>query len=95
MSTKVGFIGLGNMGFPMASNLLKAGYEVYGVDVNQESEARLAAVGGKIGFTSSALVDQVNVIFTSLPTPEIVESVYLGESNLIRNANEKKKYLLI
>lgn len=38
---KVGFLGLGNMGFPMASNLMKAGYTVYGVDVNKENEKDL------------------------------------------------------
>lgn len=82
---KVGFLGLGNMGFPMAKNLLTAGYTVYGVDVNRESEKRLAEIGGKIGFTSSTLPNEVNIIFTSLPTPRIVEGVYLGSEGLIES----------
>ncbi|MBP1971740.1 3-hydroxyisobutyrate dehydrogenase [Virgibacillus natechei] len=82
---KVGFIGLGNMGFPMASNLLKAGYTVYGMDVNRESEERFAEIGGEIGFVSAPLPDDVNVIFTSLPTPQVVETVYLGSEGLIAN----------
>ncbi|WP_156290956.1 NAD(P)-dependent oxidoreductase [Oceanobacillus salinisoli] len=82
---KVGFIGLGNMGFPMASNLLKAGYTVYGVDVNRESEIRFAEIGGKVGFTSATLPNEVNIIFTSLPTPAVVESVYLGNEGLVEN----------
>ena len=81
---KVGFIGLGNMGFPMAKNLLKAGFTVYGVDVNKESEKQLADIGGKVGFNYATLQSEVNIIFTSLPTPQIVESVYLG--------NEKRSY---
>ncbi|WP_068675139.1 NAD(P)-dependent oxidoreductase [Oceanobacillus sp. Castelsardo] len=82
---KVGFLGLGNMGFPMASNLLKAGFTVYGVDANEEAEKKFAKIGGKVGFTSATLPSEVNVIFTSLPTPQIVEAVYLGNEGLVEN----------
>ncbi|UJL45584.1 NAD(P)-dependent oxidoreductase [Virgibacillus sp. NKC19-16] len=82
---KVGFLGLGNMGFPMARNLLRAGYTVYGVDVNRDSEKRFAEIGGKVGFTSTTLPNEVKIIFTSLPTPQIVESVYLANEGLIEN----------
>lgn len=89
MGTKrVGFLGLGNIGFPMANNLLKAGYDVYGVDVNKESEKRFAEIGGKVGFTSATLPEEVSIIFTSLPTPQIVETVYLGSDGLIESGNE-------
>lgn len=84
-TNKVGFIGLGNMGFPMASNLLKAGYTVYGVDVNKMNEKRFAEIGGTVGFTSVTLPSEVNIIFTSLPTPPIVESVYLGNEGLVES----------
>lgn len=86
---KVGFIGLGNMGFPMASNLLKAGYEVLGVDVKKENEEKFSKIGGNVGFNACTLVDEVEVIFTSLPTPLIVEDVYLGENGLVENADSK------
>ena len=43
---RIGFVGLGNMGLPMAQNLLKAGHQVEGVDVNPASVARLVAAGG-------------------------------------------------
>lgn len=82
---KVGFLGLGNMGFPMASNLMKAGYTVYGVDVNKENEKRFAEIGGMVGFTSATLASEVNIIFTSLPTPKVVEDVYLGIEGLMEN----------
>lgn len=82
---KVGFLGLGNMGFPMARNLLRAGYTVYGVDVNRDSEKSFAEIGGKVGFTPTTLPNEVKIIFTSLPTPQIVESVYLGIKGLIEN----------
>ncbi|WP_067726125.1 NAD(P)-dependent oxidoreductase [Oceanobacillus damuensis] len=82
---KVGFIGLGNMGFPMASNLLKAGYTVYGVDVNKENEKRFVEIGGRVGFTPATLSSEVDIMLTSLPTPQIVESVYLNPDGLIPN----------
>ena len=43
---KIGFIGLGNMGLPMAQNLVKAGHAVSGFDVNEASAGRLAESGG-------------------------------------------------
>lgn len=84
---KVGFIGLGNMGFPMARNLLEKGYVVYGSDVNNNAENRLAEIGGHIGYTPSTISNEVDIIFTSLPTPQIIESIYLGGNGLIDNAD--------
>ena len=43
---RIGFIGLGNMGLPMAQNLIKAGHQVEGVDVNPAAVAKLKAAGG-------------------------------------------------
>lgn len=83
---RIGFLGLGNMGFPMARNLLEAGYAVYGVDVNKNSEELFSQVGGKVGYTAETLPSKANIIFTSLPTPQIVENVYLGTDGLIENA---------
>ncbi len=81
----IGFIGLGNMGFPMAKNLLAKGYAVYGIDTLKDNEERFANLGGKIGLTNTTLANEVDIIFTSLPTPAVVESVYLGETGIIQN----------
>lgn len=85
--SKLAFIGLGNMGLPMATNLVKAGYEVYGVDMNSEAEQKFSQAGGKIGLTNDVLAKEVDVILTSLPTPQIVEKVYLGENGILENAH--------
>ena len=85
--SKVGFIGLGNMGLPMATNLVKAGYEVYGVDTNSEAEQKFSQIGGKTGVPADLLAKEVDVIMTSLPTPQIVEKLYLGENGIIENAH--------
>lgn len=86
---KVGFIGLGNMGFPMAKNLLAKGYDVYALDVNKEAEEKFAQLGGKTGLTTESLVNGVEIVFTSLPTPAIAESVYLGENGIIPSSKNE------
>ncbi|MFF2288677.1 NAD(P)-dependent oxidoreductase [Peribacillus butanolivorans] len=83
----IAFIGLGNMGLPMATNLVKAGYTVYGVDTNSEAEKKFSQDGGKIGVPTELLAKQVDIVMTSLPTPQIVEKVYLGDGGIVENAD--------
>jgi 3-hydroxyisobutyrate dehydrogenase len=93
MNRKLGFIGLGNMGLPMSINLLKANNEVYGFDTNVEAVELFTEAGG-IGLASAKDVAmQCDVIMTSLPTPQIVEMVYLSKEGIIHHA--KKGALLI
>ncbi|QWI72953.1 NAD(P)-dependent oxidoreductase (plasmid) [Bacillus mycoides] len=83
---KIGFIGLGNMGLPMAKNLVHSHYSVYGVDLNKEAEASFEQEGGVIGLSIAKLAQTCDVIFTSLPSPKAVEAVYFGEEGLIENS---------
>ncbi|MBK5482002.1 NAD(P)-dependent oxidoreductase [Peribacillus sp. TH16] len=83
----IAFIGLGNMGLPMATNLVKAGYTVYGVDTNSDAEKKFSQDGGKIGVPTELLAKQVDIVMTSLPTPQIVEKVYLGDGGIVENAD--------
>ncbi|QQK79092.1 NAD(P)-dependent oxidoreductase [Salicibibacter cibi] len=85
---KIGFIGLGNMGMPMSENLVDAGYDVYGVDVNHEAETRFEKAGGQVGRSMDDLAKSCDAIITSLPSVEAYESVYLGEDGLVRNSHE-------
>jgi len=85
---KIGFIGLGNMGFPMAQNLLGKGYTVYALDVNKEAEQRFSELGGHVGLTTASILKEVDLVFTSLPTPAIAQSVYLGEEGIINNCHK-------
>ena len=89
MTQTIGFIGLGNMGLPMATNLVKAGYDVIGFDTNPVSNGKFVAAGGKTVANRGQLIQQSNIILTSLPTPAVVSTVYLGEQGLIALANEK------
>ena len=82
---KVGFIGLGHMGLPMAANLVRAGYETYGLNRSKGKEQAFAAQGGKTGYTLPELVREVDVVMTCLPLPEDVREVYLGNNGVVES----------
>ncbi|RAP77029.1 NAD(P)-dependent oxidoreductase [Paenibacillus montanisoli] len=90
---KIGFIGLGNMGLPMAINIKKAGFEVYGKNRSAGKEEEFKAQGGKTGLTLSEMASQLDIIVTCLPMPADVEEVYTGEEGLLNSA--KKGLILI
>jgi 3-hydroxyisobutyrate dehydrogenase len=86
---KVAFLGLGNMGLPMALNLVKAGHQVAGFDfVQAQLEAFKAAGGIPANSATNAVVD-AEVIISMLPASRHVEALYLGESGLLATANSK------
>lgn len=76
---KIGFIGLGNMGLPMAVNLLKAGHDVRGFDLSADQVKALEAAGGVAAGTAADCVGSVDVVVTMLPAGKHVRAVY-GES---------------
>ena len=84
---RIGFIGLGNMGLPMAQNLLKAGHTVEGVDVSSAAVDKLKASGGAGVETAKTAAARANVVITMLPSGKEVCEVYLGSSGIIDNAN--------
>ncbi|MCR9070341.1 MAG: 3-hydroxyisobutyrate dehydrogenase [Alphaproteobacteria bacterium] len=72
----IGFIGLGNMGLPMAINLVKAGHTVRGFDLSAEQGKALAAAGGRAAETTQVCVDSVDLVVTMLPAGPHVSKVY-------------------
>ena len=91
--TTVAFIGLGNMGLPMAKNLVGAGFDVQGFDLSEDLCASLEAAGGK-GFSDmAATVSNADAVVTMLPNGNIVKNVYLGGDGILASA--KKGALLI
>jgi len=72
---KVGFVGLGNMGARMVTNLLKANYEVIGYDINEEFVKQLLPKGLKKASNLNDISKDVDIIITMLPNGEIVEQV--------------------
>ena len=72
----IGFIGLGNMGLPMAQNLLKAGHKVQGFDVSKAQMDALAASGGTAAASVKAAASGAEVVITMLPAGQHVRDVY-------------------
>jgi 3-hydroxyisobutyrate dehydrogenase len=82
----VGFIGLGNMGAPMAANLVKAGHQVTGFDIAAARAAMLAAKGGRAAATMAEAAAAGEIVITMLPAGPEVRSVYLGEGGVLAHA---------
>ena len=91
--TAIGFIGLGNMGAPMATNLVKAGHQVTGYDLVPEAVATLAAAGGRAAASAAEAIAAGDVVITMLPAGPQVREVYLGNGGVLGRA--RKGALLI
>src|SRR5437667_11088097 len=89
----IGFIGLGNMGAPMAVNLVKAGHQVAGFDLVPGAAEALAAKGGRAAASAAAAAGAGEIVITMLPAGPQVRSVYLGEDGVLAHA--RKGALLI
>ncbi|MBL1422185.1 MAG: NAD(P)-dependent oxidoreductase [Alphaproteobacteria bacterium] len=79
---KIGFIGLGRMGFPMAQRLLTAGYELVVLDVNTEAMDLLAKEGAEKATSAKDVADKTDIVITSLPKPDIVSGVALADDGI-------------
>src|SRR5262249_38375497 len=89
----IGFIGLGNMGAPMAANLVKAGHRVTGFDLVAKAVVNLAEKGGIAASTAAEAAAAGEIVITMLPAGPQVRSVYLGEGGLLGQV--RKDALLI
>jgi 3-hydroxyisobutyrate dehydrogenase len=79
----IGFIGLGNMGAPMAANLVKAGHRVIGYDVNAATVQALASAGVQAADSAADAARGADVVITMLPAGEHVRDVWLHQGGLI------------
>ena len=84
--SKIAFIGLGNMGLPMAKNLVAAGHNVTGFDLSDDAKASLKAAGGQSADTIAAAVGDAEIIVSMLPAGKHVTAVYTESDGVIANA---------
>ena len=77
---QIAFIGLGNMGGPMALNLLKAGHEIQAFDLSKPACDKLAADGVAIAASATAAAQGAEAIITMLPASQHVEALFLGSN---------------
>ena len=84
----IAFIGLGNMGAPMARNLLKAGHSLNLFDLNKEVLADLARQGGHVSASPREAAHGAELVITMLPAAAHVRSVWLGENGVLAGIGE-------
>ena len=85
---KLGFIGTGNMGNPMAANLIRAGHYLTVHDLRREAATNLLEMGAEWADSPRDAVPGNEAVFTSLPVPRDVEAVVLGEGGILEGAGE-------
>ena len=88
MTDTVGFIGLGNMGGPMALNLVKAGFELVVHDINPARVAPLVAAGATVEAAAKAVAAKCHRTICMVETTDQAESVILGEKGIIQSAKQ-------
>jgi 3-hydroxyisobutyrate dehydrogenase len=91
---KISLIGLGNMGLPMAANLLKAGHEVVGFDLNPAALAAHRANGGTTAATIAEAVADVDAVVTMLPTGKHVADVCTGQGGVLASISPRTKLVI-
>jgi 3-hydroxyisobutyrate dehydrogenase len=77
----IAFIGLGNMGAPMAINLAKAGHQVRAFDLSREAVAKVVAEGGSAATSAQEAVEGAEVVVSMLPASQHVEGLFLGNGS--------------
>jgi 3-hydroxyisobutyrate dehydrogenase len=93
-SQKIGWIGMGRMGYPMAERLLKAGYPLSIWNRTRAKAEPLAAIGGKIVDKPADLAD-VDVLFAIVSTGKDLEQVYFGKDGVLSRANGKLPRIMV
>ncbi len=86
----IGFIGLGNMGFPMARRLVEAGHKLVVYDTNGQMMSRLTNLGAVAAKSPKDVADQVETVMASLPTPDIVMAVATGKDGVAEGKKIKR-----
>ena len=85
---KIGFIGLGNMGLPMANNISKAGIEVNAFDLSEKALIQAENLGMSIKQDSKSVLEDIDALITMLPNGSSVEKIFL-EDNLLEVINKR------
>jgi 3-hydroxyisobutyrate dehydrogenase-like beta-hydroxyacid dehydrogenase len=86
----IGFIGLGNMGAPMARRLIEAGHKLIVYDTRNDAVAPFTALGAELASSPQDVADRVETVMASLPEPAVVAKVATGEGGVIQGRRVKR-----
>jgi len=87
---RIGFIGLGNMGFPMARRLIEESHDVIAFDTRSAALERIAALGAHAASSSKEVADRVETVMASLPSPAASLEVATGAAGVIDGSRVKR-----
>jgi len=87
---EIGFIGLGNMGFPMACRLIEANHDVIAFDTNGAPLERVVALGAQGALSAKDVADRAETVLASLPTPAASRQVAIGPEGVIEGSRVKR-----
>ena len=87
---EIGFIGLGNMGFPMAQRLIHAGHHVITFDTRAEALDSVVALGARAASSPKEVADAAETVLASLPSPDVALSVATGADGVIEGSRVKR-----
>jgi 3-hydroxyisobutyrate dehydrogenase-like beta-hydroxyacid dehydrogenase len=87
---EIGFIGLGNMGFPMARRLIQANHDVIAFDTHAEALERVVALGAQAAASSKEVADRAETVLASLPSPMASLEVATGPGGVIEGSRVKR-----
>ena len=88
MPETIGFVGLGIMGGPMASNLMKAGHQLVVFDVVKESVDKATGDGAQAASSAREVAERSDVVITMLPDSSVVEAVMYGDDGVLAGLSE-------
>ena len=91
----IGFVGLGNMGFPIMQNLLKAKHQLFVFDINPTAMQHAAETNATTVEDLSELAKNSEIIFTMLQTGEQVSQICCGENNLFADAKSGTLFIML
>ena len=90
---KVGFIGLGNVGGKLAGSLLRNKFDLTVKDLDQNLTKPFVDLGAKVENSAKKLTEQVDLVITCLPSPQICAEVMEGEEGILNGLSENKIWL--
>lgn len=88
MKMRVGFIGMGNMGFPMAQNILKAGFPLTIYNRTKERGAGLIELGSKWADSPAQLAEQCDIIVTMIANDDALKEIVEGSAGIFHSAKK-------
>lgn len=90
---KLGWIGIGKMGNPLATRLLDAGYEMYVCDTVKSNTDEIVQKGAKFVETPAKLAQEVDIIFSIIPNSTVLKAIVFGEGGLLETIKKDSIYV--